>query len=335
MNGKPTVVSLFAGTGGSSLGYKWAGFKELLAVDFDSHAVECFRKNFPGVPVLEKSVTDLSGSDILKIIKLKKGELSVLDGSPPCQGFSTAGKRQLNDGRNSLFADFWRLVCEIRPKVFVMENVAGMAKGKYRGAFNTILSTLKSGEYDIGVKLLNSMYYSVPQSRERVIFIGVRKDLKKEPIFPKPHKSIVTVGDALKTVKELRTPPPHKKKWETGFKFIPPGGNAKDDVPRFLLGQLAPRLVKGKHNFPGTRRLDFIDVSPTITKTFISWSEPCIHPVEHRYLYVSELAALCSFPWDWELGENYIDAYSRLGNAVMPRFMQAIAETIKKDILNA
>ena len=142
-SGKPTVISLFAGTGGSSLGYKWAGFKELLAIDFDAHAVECFKLNFPEVPVWKRSVVDVTGDEILEFCKIKKGELDVLDGSPPCQGFSTAGKRNVNDSRNDLFKEYVRLITEIQPKVFVMENVSGMAKGRMRGRFIQIMKDLK------------------------------------------------------------------------------------------------------------------------------------------------------------------------------------------------
>jgi site-specific DNA-cytosine methylase len=173
----PTVISTFCGTGGSSLGYKYAGYKELLAIDWENHAVQCFKANFPEVPCQQKDITKVTSQEIFDFCKITKGELDVFDGSPPCQGFSTAGKRQVSDERNDLFKHYWRLVKEIQPKVFVMENVSGMIKGKMKGKFKEIMSTLKSDNYEVKCKLMNAMYYNVPQSRQRLIFIGVRKDI--------------------------------------------------------------------------------------------------------------------------------------------------------------
>jgi len=169
---KPTVISLFSGCGGSSLGYKWAGYRELLAIDFDKKAVETFRLNFPDVPCWQKDVRDVMGCEILEACKIKKGELDLLDASPPCQGFSTAGKRKMDDGRNQLFREYVRLLRGLRPKVLVMENVSGMVKGKMKLIVAEIMRELK-----VSAKLMNAMYFGVPQSRERMIFVGVQEDL--------------------------------------------------------------------------------------------------------------------------------------------------------------
>jgi DNA (cytosine-5)-methyltransferase 1 len=173
----PTVISLFAGCGGSSLGYSMAGFRELLAVEWDDHAVETFKLNFPGVPVWQGDIADLSVEECLRITGLEPGELDVLDGSPPCQGFSTAGKRKMDDGRNQLFREYVRLLRGLRPKVLVMENVSGMVKGRMKLIFAETLRELKASGYRVSAKLMNAMYFGVPQSRERLIFIGVREDL--------------------------------------------------------------------------------------------------------------------------------------------------------------
>jgi DNA (cytosine-5)-methyltransferase 1 len=173
----PMVISLFAGCGGSSLGYSMAGYRELLAVEWDEHAVETFRLNFPGVPVWQGDIADLSVEECLRIAGLEPGELDVLDGSPPCQGFSTAGRRKMEDGRNQLFREYVRLLRGLRPKVLVMENVSGMVKGKMKLIFVEILRELKASGYTVSARLMNAMYYGVPQSRERMIFIGVRTDL--------------------------------------------------------------------------------------------------------------------------------------------------------------
>jgi DNA (cytosine-5)-methyltransferase 1 len=173
----PTVISLFAGCGGSSLGYSMAGYRELLAVEWDDHAVETFKANFPDVPVWHGDIAKLSVEECLRITGLKPGELDVLDGSPPCQGFSTAGKRKMDDGRNQLFREYVRLLRGLQPKVLIMENVSGMVKGKMKLIFVDILKELKDAGYHVEARLLNAMYYGVPQSRQRMIFIGVREDI--------------------------------------------------------------------------------------------------------------------------------------------------------------
>jgi DNA (cytosine-5)-methyltransferase 1 len=173
----PTVVSLFAGCGGSSLGYSMAGYRELLAVEWDDHAIETFKANFPDVPVYHGDIAKLSVEEALRITGLKPGELDVLDGSPPCQGFSTAGKRKMDDGRNQLFREYIRLLRGFQPKVLIMENVSGMVKGKMKLIFVEILKELKTSGYHVSARLMNAMYYGVPQSRQRMIFVGVREDL--------------------------------------------------------------------------------------------------------------------------------------------------------------
>ena len=173
----PTVVSLFAGCGGSSLGYSMAGFRELLAVEWDDHAVETLKANFPDVPVWQGDIAELTVEECLRLTGLQPGELDVLDGSPPCQGFSTAGRRKMDDGRNQLFQEYVRLLRGLRPKVLVMENVSGMVKGKMKLIFVEILRELKASGYKVSARLMNAMYFGVPQSRERLIFIGIREDL--------------------------------------------------------------------------------------------------------------------------------------------------------------
>ena len=173
----PTVISLFAGCGGSSLGYSIAGYRELLAVEWDDHAVATFKLNFPEVPVYHGDIAKLSVEECLRLAGIGPGELDVLDGSPPCQGFSTAGKRRMDDGRNTLFREYVRLLRGLRPKVLIMENVSGMVQGEMKLIFAEILKELKESGYHVSARLMNAMYYGVPQSRQRMIFVGVREDI--------------------------------------------------------------------------------------------------------------------------------------------------------------
>lgn len=317
IDGKLTVISTFAGTGGSSLGYKWAGFKELLAIDFDAHAVECFRANFPEVPIWHKSVTDVTGKEIMDFCGIKWGELDILDGSPPCQGFSTAGKRKVRDPRNDLFQHYWRLVTELQPKVFVMENVSGMIKGTMKGKYLEIWNTLISGNYNVKSKLMNAMYYNVPQSRQRIIFIGVRKDLNKEPIYPLPNNKVITVKEAFKGLSDKEIIICENEYW---YK-CKVGNNFSSVHP------------KG-HYFSSTK-LNPSRPSPTITKTTrIDPSCGIWHWNVCGHISINMAKRLCSFPDDFILTGKYIEQWARLGNAVMPNMMKAIAETIKKEILD-
>lgn len=197
MNGKPTVISTFAGCGGSSLGYKMAGFNELLVIEWDKNAVDNLKLNF-NVPVWQRDISTVTGKEILDFLNINKGELDVFDGSPPCQGFSTAkGIRNINDDRNDLSFEYIRLINELQPKVFVMENVSGMVKGKMKGKFIKIMKELKKTGYNVKCKLMNSMYYDVPQSRERLIFIGSKN---KIPTFPVPNNNLINVSDVCKNI---------------------------------------------------------------------------------------------------------------------------------------
>jgi len=185
-----TYVSLFAGCGGSSLGYKMAGGRCLCAVEFDANAAAMYRLNFPGVPVIERDVREVSAEEVMEVAGLVPGQLDVLDGSPPCQGFSTAGKRQFGDPRNSLFREYVRLLEALQPRAFVMENVSGLVKGKMKLAFRTIMESLKATGYTVRCKLLNAMWFGVPQSRERLIWLGVRPDVGREVEWPKAEAAI-------------------------------------------------------------------------------------------------------------------------------------------------
>lgn len=188
-----TVMSTFAGGGGSSTGYVWAGGKVLLAVEWDDNAVATYKLNYPQTDVYHGDIAQLSVDEVLQRTGLQPGELDIFDGSPPCQGFSIAGKRQIDDERNQLFREYVRLLRGLRPKVIVMENVSGMVKGKMKLLFGDILIELKASGYRVAARLLNAKYLGVPQSRERMIFIGVRDDLGIEPSHPKPQTRPATL----------------------------------------------------------------------------------------------------------------------------------------------
>lgn len=316
INGKYTVISLFAGCGGSSLGYKMAGYKELLVVDFNKNAVETFKLNFPEIPIWQKDITKITGQAILEFCNIKRGELDVLDGSPPCQGFSTAGKRKVMDSRNDLVNEYIRLVSEIEPKVFIMENVSGMVKGTMKGLFIEYLKKMKALNYNVKVKLLNAKYYNVPQNRQRLIFIGVRKDLNKMPVFPMGNKKLITIKEALKNITPIKRISPCKgQMW--AIKQCKPGENLSKYHKKKWWFSYA-RLPANKPSF--------------CIQTCQAFK--VYHYKENRCIDINELLILFSFPHDFKMKGNYNEQWSSIGNSVPPLFMKAIAENIKTNILD-
>ncbi len=197
---KKVFISLFCGCGGSSYGYRKSGFSDLLGVDINPISCESYGLNFPNTEVWNRDIKKVSPKDILSKFGLIKGDLDLLDSSPPCQGFSIAGKREVLDTRNELFLHTKRFITGLLPKVFIIENVDGLLHGKMRGVFNHIIEELEKTPYRIKWKSLNTIYYGVPQSRQRIIIMGVRKDLDKEPIFPEREEYIQYIGDVITNI---------------------------------------------------------------------------------------------------------------------------------------
>lgn len=193
-------ISLFSGCGGSSLGYTQAGFKSLSAVDNNPLACESYKLNFPNAEVWNRDIKRVTPKEILSNFGVLKGDLDLLDSSPPCQGFSIAGKREVLDERNELFLYTKRFIEVLQPKTFIIENVDGLLKGQMKGIFNNIIEDLSSLNYRIKWKSMNSLYYGVPQSRQRLIIMGVRNDLNKEPVFPEHNEHIEFIGDVIKGI---------------------------------------------------------------------------------------------------------------------------------------
>ncbi|MCC6315992.1 MAG: DNA cytosine methyltransferase [Thermomicrobiales bacterium] len=307
-----TVISTFAGCGGSSLGYSMAGFRELLAVEWDDNAVATFRLNFPEVPVYHGDIAALSVDECLRLPGLQPGELDVFDGSPPCQGFSTAGKRMMDDPRNGLFREYVRLLRGLRPKVFVMENVSGMVKGKMKLVFAEILRELKASGYAVSARLMNAMYFDVPQSRERMIFIGVRDDLGVTPSHPRAISKPVILREAIH---------------ELGPSKQIPGELTANKIQRW---SETKRGDAHTERF-STLRLAWSTVAPTILKTPGSGGH--FHPDEPRLLSTGELQRIASFPDQYTFVGDWMASVNRIGNSVPPLFMRAIAEHIRVNLL--
>lgn len=314
----PTVISTFAGCGGSSLGYSMAGYRELLAVEWDDHAAETFRLNFPDVPVYHDDIGKLSIQECLDRAAIQPGLLDVFDGSPPCQGFSTVGKRILDDPRNHLFREYTRLLNGLQPRAFVMENVSGMVKGKMKLAFSEILSTLKGCGYTVSARLMNTAYFNVPQARQRLIFIGVRNDLQIQPTHPAAIANLISVRRAIEGIASQTIGRPLCASAANVWKHIKPGQNGSAHHPESFFN-----CIKINPNEP----------SPTLVKSF-GGAGVMMHWTEPRTLSIEELKRCGSFPDQFQFPGKFRHQAARIGNSVPPLFMRAIAKHIRSTVLS-
>ena len=325
------LVSTFSGCGGSCLGFEIAGYNPLRAHEFISAAADTYRANHPGTPVDTRDIREVNTDDILTAINLRPGELDVLEGSPPCSSFSTAGNRQTDWGKvktysdgaqrsDDLFFEFSRLVNGLQPKVFVAENVSGLVKGSAKGYFFEILASLKQCGYAVEARLLDAQWLGVPQARQRLIFVGVRNDLGLAPVFPTPNEYRYTIRDA--------------------FQNVPGAKTVEEEAPsieRFAIGREWHRTAVGKTNskYFQLTRTDPNKPSPTVTATAgIAGAAGVTHFNEPRKFSIPELRRLCSFPDDFQLTGTFPQRWERLGRAVPPLMMYAVAKTIQTEILD-
>ena len=208
------VVSTFSGCGGTCLGYEMAGYKILWASEFIPAAQQVYRLNHPDTFLDTRDIRQVTGQSILIKLGLKQGEVDILEGSPPCASFSTAGVRERYWGQvvkysdtkqrvDDLFTEYTKLVDSIQPKVFVAENVYGLVRGTAKGYFKKILAGFRSCGYQVEAKLLDAAWLGVPQHRRRLFFIGVRNDLGLAPVFPKPWKFYYTLRDVMPWIVKL------------------------------------------------------------------------------------------------------------------------------------
>lgn len=329
-----SVVSTFSGCGGSSLGYKLAGFDVRAASEFDEEAAQTYEANFPGTPVSRKDIRQTTGAELLALARLRPGQLDVLDGSPPCASFSTAGRREKGWGKekdysgqrqrtDDLFWEYARVLGELRPRAFVAENVSGLAKGVARGYFNEILALLRGKGYRVGCQLLDAARLGVPQHRERVFFVGFREDLGVEPRYPRPLPGDApTLREALDGLKNTGSSE------ELGF------GLHMAPSMLALLAKMAPGESGAKYHPKGSwfslERLRWDRPVNTVQASHgIAGGCACVHPDEDRRLTIPELRRVCSFPEDFALTGPFKERWERLGRAVPPFMMRAIAGEVR------
>lgn len=312
-----SVISTFSGGGGSSLGYQMAGGKVLLAVEFDNHAAQTYRLNFPSTPLYHGDIANLTGEECCRLAGVQPRELDIFDGSPPCQAFSSAGRRVFHDSRNQLFKEYVRLLRHLQPRAFVMENVSGMVKGKMRLIFAECMRELKASGYRVRARLLNTACYGVPQARKRMIFLGIREDLQLEPVFPKPKGPIVTIMQAIEGA-DVSGVPELNDRYGQLYNQVPYGGNASDVIGTGFNSCVRPHPNKPCCTLPKTQ-------------TGRGFATIC-HPLEKRALSIGEAKRIQTFPDSFQLVGSYSNQFARIGNSVPPLFMSQIAAQLQETL---
>lgn len=342
------VLDLFCGAGGFSSGLdKVEGIQTVAAVDFDKYASETFRKNFPNAYVFTGDLTD---KELKKEIIEKSKELKVnmIVGGPPCQGFSLKGKNLgMDDPRNFLFLEYFYLVKEIRPEVFVIENVKNLLNSENGYFKNQIIEKFSSLGYIINYSVLNAKDYSVPESRERAIIIGSLSTCIDMPI---PHDDVITVRDAISDLAYLES---GEGEFESDYVYGPFSDYQKElrgkklynhqatNHSRVALEKLAmippegdksslPKELHGKQKFKTTwSRLRWDTYSPTVDTRFDTPSNGRnSHPVLTRSITPREAARIQSFDDDFVFYGPKCAVCKQIGNAVPPRLGKAIGEAI-------
>jgi DNA (cytosine-5)-methyltransferase 1 len=339
MKHKPMMVSLFAGCGGLDLGFKRAGYKILWANDFDKDAQAVYRKNKLG---------KIDGRDILEISASEIPDCDILTAGFPCQPFSNAGNRKgVHDSRGRLYEECLKIIGEKMPKVFVFENVKGLLSTNHINGQKLVdvihddLSVKGGTGYNVVYKLLNASDYGVPQNRERVVFVGIRKDLNKTFIFPAPQSKQDLI---LRNVLDIPAGAPNQVDW--GFSpqaldmitYIPEGGSWKN-IP---YENLAPRFqrirdnMKRYHSPNFYRRFSRDEIIGTITASAQPENCGIIHPTENRRYTIREIARIQTFPDNFifidETLRDIVAMYKVIGNAVPVKLAEVIAIAIKEQV---
>jgi|TARA_R110000744_G_scaffold88406_1_gene172355 DNA (cytosine-5)-methyltransferase 1 len=355
------VISTFAGGGGSSTGYRLAGADILAINEFVEEARITYKENYPDTPILPDDIKQLSGQDFLDLTGLKKGELDILDGSPPCSAFSVSGKlSHASDGKHSdgwgqtksysdgkiveniedLFFEFLRVAKEISPKVIIAENVKGLTIGEAKEYYNRILNEFENIGYEVVSEVLDSRYYGVSQTRNRVIFIAVRQDVADEVglnfltmnhLFPEPSRTAIPLKDALvgleyddEEVKYLTEKFENTAYWKQT-------GSMMEKFPKKVLSG-TDYHPKG-HHF-NLKRVSLEVPAPTLTAMGNGdTTAGAFHWSESRKLTLGELKRIMSLPDDFKLTGKWNQKAERIGRMVPPLMMKKIAESVYDNVL--
>lgn len=327
-------IELFAGAGGLALGIEKAGFNTLALIELDKDAADTLKKNRPAWNVICDDIANIAPLNLTEYFNLKVGELDLLSGGAPCQAFSYAGKRLgLEDARGTLFYYYAIFLKKLQPKTFLFENVKGLLTHDNGRTYKTITNVFEECGYLIQRRILNAWDYGNAQKRERLITIGIRKDLinKLSIQFPKPHKYKPVLRDVLQNVpkSECAQYSEYKRKI---FCLVPPGGYWRD-IPEGI----AKEYMKSCWNMGGgrtgiLRRLSMDEPSLTVLTSPSQKQTDRCHPLEPRPFSVRENARIQSFPDEWIFCGGISSQYKQVGNAVPVNLAFDIAVEIRKGL---
>lgn len=329
-----TAVELFAGAGGLALGIEQAGFNSLMCLEIDKDACNTLRTNRPEWNVVEADIADISPLDLEEFLSIKKGDLDLLTGGAPCQAFSYAGKKLgLEDARGTLFYHYALFLEKLQPKMFLFENVRGLKSHDGGKTYSVISSIFEQTGYVIQSQVLNAWHYGVPQKRERLIVIGIRKDLADRVKFeyPEPHDYRPVLRDILLDCpkSEGAVYSEHKTKI---FEMVPPGGYWKD-VPE----EIAKQYMKSCWDMGGgrtgiLRRLSLDEPSLTVLTSPSQKQTDRCHPLEARPFTIRENARCQGFPDEWKFCGGMGSQYKQIGNAVPVNLAYEVGLKIKESL---
>lgn len=323
-------IELFAGAGGLAIGLEEAGIKCLALNEYDHWACETLRKNRPDWNVIEDDVKNVSFSNL-------KGEVDIVTGGFPCQAFSYAGKKLgLNDARGTLFYEFARVVQETNPAICVGENVRGLLTHEDGKTIEGMISILDEIGYNvITPRIFKTIFYKVPQKRERVLIVGIRKDLNQHLFeFPKPFKKVYTLKDALKKGELYNCDVPksdgskYPKSKKEVLDLVPEGGYWRDLPLETQKQYMGGSFYLGGGKTGMARRMSWSEPSLTLTCSPAQKQTERCHPEETRPFTVREYARIQTFPDDWAFSGSVSQQYKQIGNAVPVNFAKEVGNSI-------
>lgn len=322
-----TAIELFAGAGGLALGLELAGIKTLLYVEFDKACCDTLKANRPDWNVI---CDDIHNVDFTPY----KGKIDIVTGGFPCQAFSYAGKKLgFEDTRGTLFHEFARCVKEVRPKVFLAENVRGLVSHDKGRTLDTIIAVLEALGYNVQYQIMNAAYHGVGQKRERIVIIGTRDDLNVSFEYPQPDEKMTTLRQALEGCPKSIGEEYSEKKRKV-LDLVPAGGCWVDLPEEVAKAYMGKSYYSGGGRRGMARRIGWDEPSLTLTCSPSQKQTERCHPEETRPFTVREYARIQSFPDDWKFCGGMADQYKQIGNAVPVEMARRIGVQLKKAIIS-
>lgn len=302
-----TAIELFAGAGGTALGFDNAGIDHTLLTDWDKDSTDTLKFNKPNWNVVRDDVRNIDFS---------KKDADIVEGGFPCQSFSFAGKKLgFSDIRGTMFFEFARCLKEVQPKIAMGENVRGLLAHEDGRTLKTIIGIMKDLGYNVAYKILRAQYLDVPQKRERLIIIGIRKDLDLPILFPRERDYTISMKEALAEC-PLSDGQSYPDKKRAVMELIPAGGYWKDLPVPMQKKYMGASYYMGGGKTGMARRLSWDEPSLTLTCAPAQKQTERCHPSETRPLTVREYARIQTFPDSWDFSGSTTSQYKQIGNAV-------------------